>query len=436
MQLLIRSKSGVSVAAAIATLILSILSADSTEYKANYLITSIKSSTKFPDYARNLNDGLGVAVRRPSNTDLTRIAALGLKFIRMDLNWEIVEKKRGVFDFTEYRRYAENAAHHGLRIVFILDYGNSIYSGQAETYRHGVRKIRAQAPADRRSIRAFANFARSAAVALHGFNPIWEIWNEPDNKPFWPPEPNVAAYIRMADVACNSIRTSVPSAQIIGPAAASMSFSFGRPPPMLKGVIRSSLSKCLNAFSVHPYYMDGEVLSDSDVWKMASNLRGEDNSIPFANSEWGKSAVIPVTRNDQAAYLVKTLAILLALHVKLNIWYNWRDVDNLNESESNFGLIDKSGIDKPSLTAYKQFTSSVGEANAVQLYRVESGAVVKFTGPGRDVIWVAWSSSDSFELGSPAGLKFSQARDLYGRRLNIDKTIRVTRSPVYIWLSS
>lgn len=394
------------------------------------------ASSRIPSLSGPLiADGLGVAVRRPSASDFSRIASMGLKVVRMDMNWESVEVKRGVFNFENFRRYAIESKRHGIKIMFILDYGNKLYDDEVRTQRHGVEKFRARAPAKARSVQAFSGFARAAAAALREYDPIWEIWNEPDNTPFWPPKPDVGAYVRLAEAACRAIRVSDPGAKILGPAAAQMSFDRGTPPALLDGVLKSQLPKCLDAISVHPYKMTGSLVVDEEIWRRASSLRTDQSKIPFANSEWGKSVVSPETLDGQASYLVKTLSTSLGLGVRINVWYNWRDFESYNESESSFGLLNRFGLEKPSAAAFGQFAHAVGAYTSASMFQVGSGVLVKFTKPGgRSSVWVAWSSGAPLNLAAPAEYRFSELRDLYGRRLALSDFITVHREPVYITL--
>lgn len=60
---------------------------------------------------------------------LARLAEAGVRFIRNDVNWESVEKEVGVYDFAGagFDELVDSCERLGLRILFILDYGNALY---------------------------------------------------------------------------------------------------------------------------------------------------------------------------------------------------------------------------------------------------------------------------------------------------------------------
>jgi len=59
---------------------------------------------------------------------LVRLANAGVGFVRNDLTWDSVEKEAGVYDFvgSRYDEPVDCCESLGLRILFILDYGNSL----------------------------------------------------------------------------------------------------------------------------------------------------------------------------------------------------------------------------------------------------------------------------------------------------------------------
>ncbi|MGB8224517.1 MAG: hypothetical protein WCF10_18130, partial [Polyangiales bacterium] len=115
------------------------------------------SSNQATDQTITLGDTVGVnthyASGGPVDHDaLTRLAEAGVSFIRNDLTWASIEKERGVYDFvgSGFDELVQTCETLGLRILFILDYGNPLYG---ET----------QAVVDEEARQAFAAFATAAA---------------------------------------------------------------------------------------------------------------------------------------------------------------------------------------------------------------------------------------------------------------------------------
>ena len=72
-----------------------------------------------------------------------------------------------------------------MRALFILDYGNPLY-----TRGKSVRTAEAR--------EAFARWAVAAAKHFSGRGINWEVFNEPNHPIFWPPKPNVNEYAALA----------------------------------------------------------------------------------------------------------------------------------------------------------------------------------------------------------------------------------------------
>src|SRR5262245_54748706 len=74
-------------------------------------------------------EGLGVNIHftDPKPGELKQIADAGFKVVRMDFDWNAIEREKGKYDFTAYDRLVKACDEHGMRILFILDYVNQHY---------------------------------------------------------------------------------------------------------------------------------------------------------------------------------------------------------------------------------------------------------------------------------------------------------------------
>jgi len=133
---------------------------------------------------------------------LARLAEAGVSFIRNDVNWDSVEKEAGVYDFAGagFDELVDSCERLGLRILFILDYGNALYGEE-------------RAVVDEEGRRAFAAFAAAAATRYGGRGHAWEIWNEPNIDQFWSsadggPDPEL--YSELVRAAAPALRAADP----------------------------------------------------------------------------------------------------------------------------------------------------------------------------------------------------------------------------------
>lgn len=126
--------------------------------------------------------------------ELKAIKAAGFDTIRQDLFWNITNPKPGVYDFSKYDLIAETCEELGLKVLWVLCFGNNYLMGTpddktpprifSERYRWGqwLELVHAR-------------FAKRSS--FYGY----EIWNEPNHAQFWKPKPDVQDYIELCLIA-------------------------------------------------------------------------------------------------------------------------------------------------------------------------------------------------------------------------------------------
>ncbi|MDP9036587.1 MAG: endo-1,4-beta-xylanase [Myxococcota bacterium] len=147
--------------------------------------TTAQISSGLAATSRPLADFVGVAsgtfhgdVGASSQSDqidlLRRITQMGIHRVRVDFSWDVIEPKRGQWNWGGYDSFVRNANSWNVEILGILDYGTTwanplAYAPKGDVY----------GPPDR-----FADFTSFAvAVATHYLGSVraYEIWNEPNN---------------------------------------------------------------------------------------------------------------------------------------------------------------------------------------------------------------------------------------------------------------
>src|SRR6476646_4254882 len=142
-------------------------------------------------------DGLGVNIHStdPRPGEMEMLAAAGFRFVRMDFTWGGTERNRGEYDFAAYERLLAALDRHEIRAVFILDYSNRLYDDGLSPHTDDGRA-------------AFARWAAAAATHFKGRGVIWEVWNEPNIKQFWKPQPSADDYAKLALAAAKAIHAA------------------------------------------------------------------------------------------------------------------------------------------------------------------------------------------------------------------------------------
>src|SRR5689334_19673408 len=132
-------------------------------------------------------DGLGVNIHftDPRPGEMEMLAAAGFRFVRMDFGWQATERAKGEYDFAPYERLLSSLDKHHIRAVFILYYSHRLYDDGLSPHTDDGRA-------------AFARWAAAAAKHFQGRGVLWEIWNEPNIKQFWKPQPSAEDYAKLA----------------------------------------------------------------------------------------------------------------------------------------------------------------------------------------------------------------------------------------------
>ena len=292
-----------------------------------------------------------------AQTDTLKKSNLG--WIRRDLYWDAIERHPGVYDFSAYDRLVDAAQDAHLRILFILDYGNTLYDDKTS-------------PVTAESRAAFAKFAATAAKRYADKNVVWEIYNEP-NWVFWKPKPDVDQYIALANELTAAIRQAVPDALIVGPALAGPTTNpktTAEALAFLDKVFKSPAAREWSAITVHPYR--DKKASPETAEKQLAQIRQmmrenglDPQKTPLIAGEWGYSTWIRgVDEETQAAYAVRELLGATTEHMPFTIWYDWQDDGpNAFDPEYRFGLLragsleDNEGdVEKPAFVAVQKMS--------------------------------------------------------------------------------
>lgn len=133
------------------------------------------------------------------------LSAMGIKMVRFDFDWSVIEAVKGNFDWSSTDRIVRAANERNMKVLALLTYSPG-WARPAGTGSHAPPTNAAD----------FATFARMAAqrYCAQGVD-RWEIWNEPNIGDFWEPKPDADRYGALFRAAVKALHDVDPRATVL-----------------------------------------------------------------------------------------------------------------------------------------------------------------------------------------------------------------------------
>lgn len=308
------------------------------------------------------------------------LAALGIGHVRADAVWNKTELERGQYTYPPDTAAAMEAlAAHGMTALQVPVYANPFYDG-------------GKTPSSPQGLAAYGAFTGNILATFPGVGQDVEVYNEFDhffNTGTCGPTPQ--CYMPMLD-AVNSV---APNATVVGPSLAGMGFKWD----WLQQFFDQGGLDRIDVVTAHPYTQP-EPADDfgDDIDRLREMMEKAGGAKPIWITEMGWAAVGGwVSDEEQAAYLVQTMAASFGHGVERVYWYEAVDQrSNPADIEGNFGLLESTTALAPLANAPKR--SAIAQSVVAQMLQdaepdgqdeVRGAESYRFTGPGDDlrVMW-------------------------------------------------
>ena len=346
----------------------------------------------------------------------------GIGSVRDELYWGNIEQTPGNYVFPQmYDDYMAALAANNISPLIELDFANPNYDN-------------GYAPYDQTGFDAYANYC--TAVLDHYGDQIQavEIWDEYDN-PAFTDGPAMGdlpgTYTSMLQTAYTAIKSSHPDVTVVGGGTPWLDV------PFWQGLCADGGLNYLDVVSIHPYRYDqppegiqDEISQLRNIMKVYNN--GQTKPIWATEIGWYSSGdEYAVTPEEQANYLVRAYALLMASGVDRVYWYLYRDNPEIDNGCS-MGLVqeDDNQTPKPAYAAMSAMSSFLQGAHFVQ---AEGG----MAGPAYSILFqrddgtelrVMWATTPTTIYAAGA---YSQ-QDINGNYLTMDGYLRLSESPLFV----
>ncbi len=378
------------------------------------------------------------------DADLKLLKMAGVKLVRDEVYWDVVERERGVYRFdTSMTNWVDALQSNGIESIVVLSYGNPLY-------------FDTRAPVTEDGIKAYANYCK--AVAAHFPNvKTFEIWNEPNVGGFWNGKPNADEYSNMLKAASSAIREVRSDAKIVGGVVS----DYRTAESFMKKMLDNDTYAYIDAISIHPYYfykdqdqnfyetrinvnknlvdnlggfkdlliteIGWSTLTSDKIWnsdKYYTNMNGK----PYFEKDG--NPCFTVTDEEQAAKLVAAQVIADYHGVSDYTSYDFRD-DGKNpyEFEDNLGVVEYDGNVKPAYLAIKALNQFVNGAIYCGRVKVDDlNSQVHVYNKNGKAVAVAWNEKKNAEVS----LGDAAVKNMYGNDLGQMNKVTLSKEPVYL----
>ncbi|NUN09588.1 MAG: cellulase family glycosylhydrolase [Ignavibacteriaceae bacterium] len=367
------------------------------------------------------------------DTMLNGIRSAGIKMIRDECYWSLIETTRGVYSFHPlFDYYINSAKQRGIDVLLILNYNNPLYAPHAGS-----------AVTTDSNRAAFTEYCRRVVerYAPQGVK-YYEIWNEPNIPMFWDPAPNAQQYKLLLQSVYPVIKSVDTTITVMGCAT---SPAEGNPAPYISWlsfitqVFNAGGGAFMDAVSFHQYRVDKapETYLQNDV----NSLKAVTGSKPIYLTEIGypTSSVWPnVSQAKQAEYLARVYLLGRRIpELKMISWYDYKnDGEDPANNEHNFGIVDFTYAPKPAYNYYGIMRSALGD-RPYSSSTSNSGAHSFVFGAGSEPVWAFWHESGeanliyNFGAARVLNVKQSTGQEYYIHDKDGAMTVRYTTSPAY-----
>jgi len=196
----------------------------------------------------------------------------------------------------------------------------------------------------------------------------WQIWNEPNGKPFWAPRPSARQYAKLLKLSHSAINGADPNAQVV--LAGLVGYGQIQAWTFLGQLYRAHAKPNFDAAALHPYAKDLSHLRDEVGLYRDAMKKHRDKQTPLWITElgWGsRSGGGPYNKGKSGQKRILSQSFKMLVHhgawrINHLFWFDWRDPGGRTAGPpgctwcSSAGLLKHNRNPKPAYRAFKHFT--------------------------------------------------------------------------------
>jgi len=293
-------------------------------------------------------DIYGINTHVWGSTVLKKVKEANIGWIRVDADWNEIEKKKGVFNYSKLDEAINYAANNNLKVLMILAYTPSWANGGKDS---------SYPPLD---ISYWRRFVSKTVKRYKSKVHYWAIWNEPNLKDFFSGAPK--DYLNKILIpAGQEIRAIDPQANIVAPEISYSTSPESRWDTYMKEVLNKG-KKFIDIVSIHIYDNRGaeaimkKIEEGDSVYPSVVNIKTitgyGGKELWLTETGWSTAVV---SEDVQATnYLELLKRVLNSTSVDKIFFYEIKDIENV----SYYGILKSDNSPKKAYYTYKNFIAN------------------------------------------------------------------------------
>jgi PKD repeat protein len=232
-------------------------------------------------------------------------------------SWALVNPANGVYNWAPIDSWVAKAEQQNVQLLYTFG-RTPVWASSNPTLSCNYAPGECAPPSD---FTYWDNFVTALVTRYKGKIKYYEIWNEPNQPPFW--KGTTAQLVEMTSRAAGIIHTIDPEAQVGSPAATwtnTTAWSW------LDGFLTAGGGTYLDVIDFHGYTGNNNAESIFTIIDNVQKVRDAHGlSLPMLITEgaWGVNSTIP-NEDAQAAFLVQRYLLITSRPaIKAYYWYQW-----------------------------------------------------------------------------------------------------------------
>lgn len=315
-------------------------------------------------------------------SNLSAMSAIGVGTIRQSFLWSEIERTPGQFDFTKYDQLVGKASSHGIKFLGV------IFGPPSFRQKTAAPKFRNKVTCPPISNKAFGDFAARLAQRYGSKgtfwkeNPqlkksaitSWQIWNEPNIRPYWCGKPNARQYVKLLKAADKALNKADRKSETVtaGLPQSKQGISLLK---YIKQMYRAGARSAFDTLAIHNYSRTVPEFNKRlrDVRKLMNRSRDRRAKIWVTEVSWsdvGPGSPFRVGKAGQAKRITGALKFVgkerKRLRLRGAIYVFWRDMPPYTRFDGSpgkdfwglhTGLLNMDGSFKKAYFAFKKAVS-------------------------------------------------------------------------------